>query len=129
MNLHPRAPWGKMSEEAEEIVPDDEGDTEEVEEEIEEEDEEADEVPPEESSDSVPAAEAEESYEERLAASLELPLEVLEAVGQTEQGKLLLEKVIEHFEEKDGQIEDYQATLNDFTQSMNQQHGEQVGVH
>ncbi len=88
--------------------------------------EEAVEVIPDESSDTNPAEESESPEDKlhRFGHSLELPLEVLEAVGETDQGKLLLQKVIDHLEEKDSQIEEYQSTLNDFMQSMSQQNGE-----
>ena len=96
------------------------GDVELVEEEVEE----AFEVPPEESSDITSAAEPETESNEGLGQILELPLEVLEAVGGTVQGNLLLDKVKEHLQKRDSQVEEYQAALNVFTQNMNQQHGE-----
>lgn len=78
-----------------------------------------------EGSDSNLTAESETSENKfhRFGQSLDFPEEVLEAVAETDQGKLLLDKVIEHLEDKDRQIEEYQSALNDFVQNMSQQQG------
>ena len=82
--------------------------------------------------------ESEESMEleqrlEVLASSLGLSEDALQCVASSEEGRLLLEKVEERLKQKETEIEEYEATLNDLTQNMSQQTREfekcMAGVH
>lgn len=63
--------------------------------------------------------ESEQNYQQ-LGRSLELPMEKLRSIGESEEGKLVLDKVVQHLNEKYNEIEDYESALNDFAENMNQ---------
>ena len=79
---------------------------------------------PEESSGSNPEGEEETSdFEqnlEHLVKILQLPINTLQSVAESEQGKFMIEKIVEHLNEKYSEIEDYESALNEVTVSMSQ---------
>lgn len=73
------------------------------------------------STETVEVSEDREQFLGSFVRSLELPLDTLQLVSASEEGKLLLEKVEECLALKSREVEEYESALNDFTQSMAQQ--------
>lgn len=65
--------------------------------------------------------EAEESLDIKLARILELPQTTLQAMAESEDGRLLLEKVAEHLDGKEEEIKEYEGALKELTLSMTQE--------
>lgn len=59
-----------------------------------------------------------------LSRSLELPVETLQAIGGSEEGKLLLQKVVQHNTAKESELEEYENTVKDLTQTLSSQQQE-----
>lgn len=61
-----------------------------------------------------------------LSLSLELPVETLQAIGGSEDGKLLLQKVVQHNTAKESELEEYENTVKDLTQTLSSQQQEGI---
>ena len=62
-----------------------------------------------------------------LSHSLELPVESLQSLGGSEEGKLLLQRVAQHHSAKENELEEYENTVKDLTQALSTQ--QQEGTH
>lgn len=69
------------------------------------------------SSGSDSADEAEGSLQ-ALARDLELPVETLRAIDGSEEGQLLLQKVVQQLIAKEAELEEYETTVKDLTQTL-----------
>lgn len=86
-------------------------------------------APPESPGGDVPSAES-GGWEQDLQAlshSLDLPVETLQALGGSEEGNLLLQRVVQHHSVKESELEEYENTVKDLTQALSTQ--QQEGTH